>query len=106
MFHAPCQLVLTVGGRSIRFAPPLVITEEELETAMRRIEACLDDFDRVGGIWCVMTTVTQRVFFLAARGDSGRGREREGVQGYARQLIPPNGELEQWMMIRVCLGST
>jgi len=31
----------------IRFAPPLVISEEELETAMGRIEQCLDDFDKL-----------------------------------------------------------
>lgn len=37
------------GVCSIRFAPPLVISEEELETAMRRIEECLYDFDKVRG---------------------------------------------------------
>jgi ornithine--oxo-acid transaminase len=34
----------------IRFAPPLVISEEELETAMGRIEQCLDDFDKLDEI--------------------------------------------------------
>ncbi|KAG8215188.1 pyridoxal phosphate-dependent transferase [Butyriboletus roseoflavus] len=31
----------------IRFAPPLVISDEELETAMERIEQCLIDFDKL-----------------------------------------------------------
>ncbi|KAG6374121.1 pyridoxal phosphate-dependent transferase [Boletus reticuloceps] len=34
----------------IRFAPPLVITEQELETAMGRIELCLADFDELDEI--------------------------------------------------------
>ncbi|KAH0833928.1 ornithine aminotransferase [Lanmaoa asiatica] len=37
----------------IRFAPPLVISDEELETAMGRIEQCLYDFDKVGGFCCM-----------------------------------------------------
>ncbi|KAG9308710.1 pyridoxal phosphate-dependent transferase [Chiua virens] len=34
----------------IRFAPPLVISEEELEVAMTRIEQCLEDLDRLDEI--------------------------------------------------------
>ena len=45
-----CLMMMMLMCRgSIRFAPPLVISEEELETAMGRIEQCLDDFDKVGG---------------------------------------------------------
>jgi len=34
----------------IRFAPPLVISDEEMETAMKKIEECLDDFDKLDDI--------------------------------------------------------
>ncbi|KAF9228139.1 ornithine aminotransferase [Gyrodon lividus] len=34
----------------IRFAPPLVISQEDLEKAMRVIEQCLEDFDRLDNI--------------------------------------------------------
>lgn len=38
---------------SIRFAPPLVISDEELEMVMQQIEQCLVDFDKVCGsdVW-------------------------------------------------------
>jgi ornithine--oxo-acid transaminase len=32
---------------SIRFAPPLVIEEEDLERAIKIIEECLEDLDKV-----------------------------------------------------------
>ena len=63
-----------------------MISEEELETAMGRIEQCLDDFDKVGG-YAVQICLGWLNGFSTAGRDPGRSREREGLQGYARQLI-------------------
>jgi ornithine--oxo-acid transaminase len=41
-------VVLTLPPCSIRFAPPLVISQEDLEKAIQVIEQCLVDFDKVG----------------------------------------------------------
>jgi acetylornithine/succinyldiaminopimelate/putrescine aminotransferase len=41
------------GHHRIRFAPPLVISEEDLMKAVRVIECSLKDLDTVCAVYCV-----------------------------------------------------
>lgn len=46
LFHISCYLLTDIAD-SIRFAPPLVISEEDLLKAVKIIGECLDDLDKV-----------------------------------------------------------
>ena len=64
---------------SIRFAPPLVMTEVELEEALKRIERCVEDFDTVGvlvgfGVGCLLLSAC----FGSSRRFRARRRARRG----------------------------
>ena len=73
---------------SIRFSPPLVISEEDLQKGIEIIKQALIDLDEV----CISSTsvpltgIAGCSCVFTARGDSGRSREREGIPRGTLQL--------------------
>ena len=63
-------LIFKKKKNSIRFAPPLVITEEDLMKAVSIIGECLEDLDKVCSSGSSLVTCDLS-YFRVARGDSG-----------------------------------
>jgi hypothetical protein len=63
--HFLRSIELNNGGYSVRFAPPLVIEEEDLLRAIRIIGECLEDLDNVG-IFCSYCLSSLTCLFVAA----------------------------------------
>lgn len=73
-------------SNSIRFSPPLVISEDDLLKAVEIIRQALIDLDQVRLSSHFRFFVSDSSCLFAARRDSGRGGEREGLQGSAQRL--------------------
>jgi len=74
--------------KSIRFSPPLVISEEDLQKCIEVIRQALIDLDKVRHSFSFLLCVIHKLISLCltARGNPRRGGKRERLPGRDQQL--------------------